>query len=319
MSTTVGQIQNSVLHKIREYSNAGVIASGADIDDYKLSIIPLLNIYQKKMAVETNKLKKIYKIAHFMPDNQITEFIENETHETTDTDNDITYEAGGSQAYSFQVSGTATVYIEEKINDVWTTLSTISHTTTSGNGFTTYSGKTNVGDTSNDVRIRFSGTFRYPYRWVALFADNFATPPEYAPYVAYDLPSSFYQKNRVDWTFKREQFTDYGDYRFDEYEIDTKRIYIKWEDEGEINVHYYAYPTLIPEDGTIGQYDSTTIDMPDEAVPTLVDYIASDLMGDENAYLSDKFRNQASENSINLQINSNYTQGRQGVIKNDNW
>jgi hypothetical protein len=319
MSTTVGQIQNSVLHKMRVFSNAGEVATGSDIDDYKLSMIPFINLYQKKLSVETNKLKKIYEISHLMPDNQIGTFIENVIHETTSDDNDVTFEAVGSQAYSFQVADTATIFIEEEINSVWTILETINHVSETGEGFVNYSDSTGVGDTDNSVRIRFSGSFRYPYRWVALFADLFVTAPEYAPFVPYDLPTDFYKRNRVDWTFESEQFTDFADYRFDEFDIDNRRIYFKWLDKGEFNVHYYSYPTLISEDGTIGEFDSTVIDMPDEVVPTLVDYIASDLMRDEDAYMSDSFRNQASENTVNLQINSPSDKGRQKIISNDNW
>jgi hypothetical protein len=304
---------------MREYSNAGEVATGSDIDDYKLSTIPLINLYQKKLSVETNKLKKIYEISHLMPDNQLGRFIENVIHETTSDDNDVTYEATGSQAYSFQVADTATIFIEEEIASVWTILDTINHVSETGEGFVNYSGATGVGDTDNAVRIRFSGSFRYPYRWIALFADLFATAPEYAPFVPYDLPTTFYKRNRVDWTFESEQFTDFDDYRFDEFEIDNRRIYFKWQDKGEFNVHYYSYPTPIDETGTIGEFDSTVIDMPDEVVPTLVDYIASDLMRDENPYMSDSFRNQASENNVNVQINSSYDQGRQGIISNDNW
>lgn len=317
---TVGQIQNDVLHKMREYSNSGEVASGTAIDDYKLSMIPLINLYQKQLVVETKKLKRVYEIAHNMPDNQLGEFVENEVHITTDTDNDITYEATGSRAYSFQVAGTATVYIEEQISGVWTTLVTVSHTPTAGEGYVTYKGLTGIGDTTNSLRIRFSGSYRYLYRWVALFEDLFASAddvPKYEPYVPYDMPSNFYEKDRVEWTFENQQYDGYGSYKFEDAE--SKRLYIKWDDKGEFKVFYYAYPTFIPENGAIGDYDSTEIDLPDEVTPTLINYIASDLKRDEDAYMSDTLFNIANIDNANLQVNSNYEQGQQGIINNDNW
>ena len=158
---------------MREYSNSGEVATGNDVLDYKLSIVPLINLYQMKISIETKKLNKKFQIAQNNPDNQlVNNWVDEEVHITTGTDNDESYTATGSQAYSFEVSGTATVYIEEEIAGVWTTLSTVSHTPTSGEGYVNYSGLTGVGDTTNDVRIRFSGSYRYAYRYVALFADT---------------------------------------------------------------------------------------------------------------------------------------------------
>jgi hypothetical protein len=318
---TVGDIKKGVLHSMREFSNSGQIQGTDEIKDYLLSIIPLLNVYQKEFAVSTQKIKRKYEISHNMPDNQLGKIIWNE--DLAHSNSDVIYSALGSRAYSFQVAKYATVYIEEEIAGVWTNLVTITHTPTAGEGYVTYKGLTGVSSTLNLVRIRFSGTYRYPYRWIALFADNFydaSEVPAFEPYVSYTLPIAYYQFDRCEILGADRQYTDYTKYRLD-YTNTEKLIKFDWYEIGEFIVRYFAYPTVIadPDPNNTTALDTTMLDVADECLPTLVHRIAGTLLRDENPYISDTLSRDSQIAKAELIQNDSYEQGAQGIVLNSNW
>jgi hypothetical protein len=321
MTITVGQIKTGVLHQMREFSNSGSVQVEADIKDYLLSIVPLINLYQKELATTTHKLNRKFEISHNMPDNQLGKIVWNE--EKIHANSDESYQALGSKAYSFQVSKYATVYIEEEITGVWTNLLTITHTPTSGEGYVTYKGLTNVSDVTNNVRIRFSGSYRYPYRWVALFADNFfdaSEVPTYEPYVPYSGFINFYQINSVNYSHVDRQLGAYTSYKTD-FTTAEKIILINYYDKCELIVNYFAYPTLItePTASALSSQDSTALDIADECLPALVHRISSTLLRDENAYMSDTAANDFQIAKAELVQNSEFEESTSGIVINSNW
>jgi hypothetical protein len=290
---TVGEIKTKTLHEMREYASGGEAISDTDNKDYLLSVVPLINLFQNEIATQQNAIYATYPIAQNNPENQLgTSWYEGLVHSSED----ISYSATGSQAYSFQVCGTATVYIEEETaEDTWTTLDTISHTDSTG--YTTYKDIITASDIENDIRIRFSGSYRYQYRYVALFAEAFPdddSVPPYLPAVPYDLPTTFFRLDRVDWTHQNGIMENYAAYRFETYGKSSKRIYLPYSTSGEVNVHYYAYPTFItePSASDLTTQDDTVLDLPDEYEPTLVHRISAALLRDEEPYLADTFNNE---------------------------
>jgi hypothetical protein len=329
MSYTVGRIKDEVLNLMREKSNAGDIDVGDNVADYFISVPPLINMHQKTVARSCSKIKKIFEIAQNMPDNLLGTRTWNgeETHETIAIDNDETFSSIGAQAYSFQVAGTATIFIEEETaTDVWTILDTINHVSTTGQGYVSYNGAIGAVDLDNDVRIRFSGIYRYPYRWVALFADLFPTAdlPIYEPYVPYDLPVDFYQKNKVEWKHEMEQFEGYSDFRFDTHSGSSKRIFLYYFDKGEFRINYYAYPIVVPDldpgnQNYPNEQDDFVLDLPDEACPALVMLIASNLKHDEDPGMSMNFKNDAYIELNDIQITDTSDQSSTSVINTYGW
>jgi hypothetical protein len=322
MSITVGDIRLGVLHEMREYSNSGTVQSTTDIKDYLLSIIPLLNVYQRELATTTNKMKRKHEISHNQPINQLG-FIYWEENKYHTGGTDISYSAQGSKAYSFQVDGRATIYIEEQIAGVWTTLETITHVPTTGEGYRTYKKKITASDTANMIRVRFSGSYRYPYRWVALFSDNFyddSEVPTFSPYVPYDLPSDYFRLERVEFSHADRQLGAYSAYKTDELTA-AKKILFNWYEIGEFAIYYYAYPAVLatPDPNNILASDSATLDIADECAPVLIHRIAATLLRDENPYISDTLNNEYQVSKAELVQNSNYDQGEQGIIINSNW
>jgi hypothetical protein len=322
MSITVGDIKKGVLHEMREFSNSGQIQGTDEIKDYLLSIIPLLNVYQKELAVSTQKIKRKYEISHNMPDNQLGKIIWNEKLVHTGGTDDV-FSATGSQGFSITASGRFSYVVQENIDGVWTTLLSYTHAPASGEGYINKKGKLTLSSTSNSVRIVFNSAYRHPYKWIALYSDTFyddSEVPEFNPFVAYSLPSGYYQFDRCEIIGADRQYTDYTKYRLD-YTNTEKLIKFDWYEIGEFIVRYYAYPTVIadPDPNNTTALDSTMLDVADECLPTLVHRIAGTLLRDENPYISDTLSRDSQIAKAELIQNDSYEQGAQGIVLNSNW
>lgn len=319
--STVGYISDQVLHAMREYSNDGDVTTIADNKDYLLSMIPAINTFQKRLATTTHKIKRIHEFSQNMPDNLLGSWNEDKVH----TSEDVSYSTTGAKTYSFEADGDFTAYIEEETaTDTWTINATIIGTTENGTGYVNYKGFTLVSDTDNSVRIRFTGDYRYLYRYVGLFSDSYALDaniPQYRPYVPYDLPSNFYKKDRVDATFAHQQYSNIADYRFETYEKSLKRIFIPWESKGNFAVHYYAYPTVIANasESNITENNDIELDIAEECIPLMINQIASMLMRDEDAYMSDTFNVEYYQSKAEVENESEDDIGVQDIINTSNW
>lgn len=286
MAITLGDFNNRILDEIREFSNAGNIVPVARNLDYFLSVPRLINTHLTEMQTTAKIMQTKYDITHYMPDNQLGRVEWNEEDDAVHRDDDVTFEAQGSRAFSFQVGDTATIHLEEEINDVWTLIRTIEHVDTSGSGYVTYKGKTNISDVNNNFRIRFSGPYFYRFRWIGLFAENYASDdkvPSFEPYVPYTMPDNFYQLSKIVQTRPREINLEFGDFKFDVRNSNETTIYFDWYEQGEYAIHYFNYPDVVPSDAA----DDFILNIPEEMIPPLVFKIASKLQIDENTYISE--------------------------------
>jgi hypothetical protein len=322
MSITVGQIRLGVLHEMREFSNSGSIQAGADIKDYELSIIPLLNIYVPELATTTHKLERKTEIAQNMPTNMLglINWNEEKVH-AGGVDDEFIYV--GANSFSVQVSGRATITIYEEVAGVWTQLRTETNIPTSGEGYVTYKGLTNAVNPTNRVKLVLSGAYRYPYRWVALFNDKFfndSEVPTFEPYVPYALPTDAYQLDKVMWSHPERQLGDYAAFKTD-FTTAVKKVLINWYEKGEFIVKYYAYPREIPtpNPSNISASDTELVDIADECKATLIHRICGTLQRDENPYMADTLESFAQISKAELVQNSSYESGYQGIINNSNW
>lgn len=322
MSYTLGEVKRLVLQKTRNYSDGGLLITAADNADYILSMVDFINDAQLALATTTKKIRKRIEIAQNMPRNLLGFGYWNEdmVHST----DDVSYTGNSARAYSFQVKGYATIYIEEETaTDVWTTLETITNdpstiSASDKDGYITYKGKITAADADYRIRIRFSGDYRYLYRWVALFEENFYDDdevPAYEPFVPYALPSDFYQINTVDWTTAERIKENYALYRFEEYENSKKRIFFRWEEKGEFGVNYYAYPTKIATDAT----DATTLDIPDEVIPAVISYVSSMMLSRDRPDMADRLMADFFVHANNVEQSDVFTEGRQGIVNVNNW
>ena len=330
---TVGEFKELVLNKMREFTNGGELVGDTD---YTISMIYLLNDIQLTIATEIKNIKKIFKISQNNPTNQLGgSWNQDAVHD----DEDVSYSATGSNAYSFEITNHATVYIEEEIAGTWTELikfvKTLDQLTKTVNavdtvieldGETEYinvKGKTGISDTSNDIRIRFSGDFNYAYRYIGLFSENYFNDdacPKYNPFVSYVLPDNFYQNIRVEREHRSEVVEGYNTFLWS-IEDKVKSISFNWDEVGQYNIHYYAYPAKvsIPPSNDLTLYDDVELDIPDEAIPAMADSVGAVLLRDENAYISDTLLNNSFIAMNNLEANADNEQGHRTVINNKGW
>lgn len=307
----------SVLMEMGEYSNSGTLISESENKDYLLSITRLTNDAMTQIATLGKTNFKTFDISHLMPVNQLgeTQWNEERFHDSAD----VIFQAIGTRNYSFQVGDTATVYIEEEILGVWTLLTTINHVSTSGTGYKTYKGALTLTSNTNNVRIRFSGAYYYPFRWVGMFKENLANPMAFEPFVPYPIGLDFYTLDSVKFLHANRQYEEYAGYQIDK---TNKAILLNWYEKGEFKINYYAYPTKLtisPTDVHIA--DNETIDMPDEYIQALKYQVAGTLKAavDQKYGEADRYNNFFVDNLTEAQKNKQQDNGFNQIQSLSGW
>lgn len=284
----IGEVKDKAIKYINYYSVSGNIVSSSDPSylDYSLRMNSLIDTAQKEIATTAKSIRKQTKISQ----NPITSQICN-TDEAFDIeqhlDEDITYEATGSRAYTFKVDNVADIYIEQSSDEgtTWTLISTVNHLTPTGY-FTEYKGLIIPASLTNLVRLRFSGSYIYNFRDIALFAYTFPNSgviPQYRSYNLYTMPSDFYKLIKV--TFKGS-VADSNNYNHNPqfYWEQSNILALNYYSIVEATIDYKAMPTTIT-DSTL---DSVSLEIDTEAQEAIPYYVAAHLMMDENGNINNK-------------------------------
>ena len=146
---------------------------------------------------------------------------------------DYVTEGVPAKTYSFKVNNPATVIIQELSGGVWTDLITLNPLAPE-EGYNTYTG---VTGTSNDVRLKFTGTTQYLFKDMALWNVEFVTVPEYGKWLEVPLPDDLMRFKDVNID------DDYGYGRAGSYRLEGEdRLYLSYDFEGQLVANYYAYP-----------------------------------------------------------------------------
>jgi hypothetical protein len=268
-----------IIKIINNYSNSGNLISDTDPNqlDYTLRFRVLQDTAQKLIAT-IKKIHKVKKINQNSIPSQLPLPLYNfDIIQHLDTDK--TYEAVGTKALTFKVDNIATIYIEEKIAGVWIELEQIDHTTPVGE-FATYSKLVSASDPTNTIRIRFSGSYPYNIRDIAMFKypfPNTTAIPKYERYTLHEMPSDFYQFNKLVLKgnlTNSQQYQSTSDFYWEQRNI----IAIPYYNIGEYNVFYYAYPQDITDE-TEGTYEFEIDTEAQEAIPY---YVAAHMLMDES-------------------------------------
>lgn len=307
----------SVLMEMGEYSNSGALISEAENKDYLLSITRLTNDSLTQIATLGKTNNRTFDISHFKPSNQLGNVNWNE-EKYHDTD-DIIFQAVGTQAYSFQVGDTADIYIEEEILGVWTNLVTINHVDVAGQGYANYKGLLTLTSTLNNVRIRFSGTYYYPIRWVGMFKEKLSKAITFEPYTPYALPTNFFALDNVKYLHEDRQYTEYAGYQID---LANRNILFNWYERGEFKVNYFAYPTkLTISDTDVHIADNEAVDLPDEFIEALKMQVANKLKAavDQKYGEADRFVGMFSSNLTEASKNKQKDTGLTSIQSLSGW
>jgi hypothetical protein len=169
---------------------------------------------------------------------------------------DKMYEASGSvKAYYFEVSDTATVYIED-FTGSWNVLATINAVPTL-TGYTAFKGLVTPTAGATKSRIRFSGTYRYLFTNYAIFSAPFAAVgdvPTFRPYYNVQMPADFKSVEQVIEEYPQRQYTKSSSYKFE----GRGDLYVSYYYEGNIRIVYRPVPSAITALTDTMQLDDVT-------------------------------------------------------------
>ena len=258
--------KRKTLMEIGEWSNGGKLVSAIDNKDYTLSITDFTNEEMTQIVTSTKSKNLETNIIQNNPINVLGQKWESFTFEGTEK----TFDAEKARAYSFMIGGSGDIYIDEYIDPAWVIKHTINHSHNQGDGYVLYKGNITKDNASNPVRIRFNGVFDYNYKWVALFNEYKEFPVSYESDVEYSLPDNLYLLTNVSLTEGDGIYTEYPKKM---YQIEGKKLYLPYEQNGEFKVKYSAYPTLL----TYDQDNENIAD--DEELDILDEYIVSLING----------------------------------------
>jgi len=238
--------------------------------DYKAKTPYLLNAIQTELLPMTDYFKTTtYSRKPVTPMLGSKEIKEHNTE-------DISYSIGGNvMAYTFDVDGPCTVYIED-YTDTWNVLETINVPTTI-TAFTNYKGKVTPTAGATDSRIRFSGSYFYNYTNYALYKENFyGIVPEYRELISVSLPTDYDELEEIAFD-KGNCF----------YQFEGKNLYIPYDFEGNIRIVYRPILTMITS-------ITDTLELDTNICRTVIPYgLGAKLMLNENSaiasYLESKY------------------------------
>jgi len=208
-------------------------------------------------------------------------------------DSDVSYESQcKATAYSFEVDGEGTVYIED-FTSGWNILATINVPDTVII-FTNYNGilTPTVGATKS--RIRFSGSYYYKYVNYALFNYplKLSQVPKYAPWVKVTMPADFKSLDSVVTEYPQRQYEKDSSSRWE----GKSDYYINYYYEGKVRIIYKPVPVTITDLTQTLQIDDIT------ATTVLPYYLGYNFMLQEDDAVSkilrEKYLQQKTLNSV---------------------
>lgn len=185
---------------------------------------------------------------------------------------------GAAYAYTIDIDGEATVYVEDTTDGTtWNTLATISATDPTSRSFTTYSGTLTPTASATKTRFRFAGTYEYTFTNYALFGQRVkaARLPAYAPWVKVTLPADLKSVDQVINEYG-QQYNQDGFYKWE----NQRDMYVSYDYEGVIRVNYRPIPAVVSA-------MTDTLQLDDIACRTLLPYgLCADLFKEENPQIA---------------------------------
>lgn len=282
-----GTFKRDTLKLLNQWSISGNLIAETDENtlDMTLRFPAFLNKYLQEIATAAKYIHKKKTVSQNPIPNILTspltcfDIIQH-------TDSDITtMVAKGAKSYHFMVDGVSSWVIEEeRTSGVWTELSNGSQTTPKGQ-YTRYKGFTGVTDPLYNVRIRFTGAYPYNIRNRAMYAYVFPTVddiPDYERYVIYDMPDDFYMLNKVVQKGQSMIYDNTLDWNWE----GRDKIALNYFLVGEIDIHYHAYPTVVPDNVT----DEYILELDEEACQAATYGVACEVFrtDPQNKSVSDK-------------------------------
>ena len=256
MSYTYLEGKLQVKKLISQFSSSGQLTADTDssiIDNIK-RLPAFFNQYQTEVATNAKYIHGVKRISQNPIPNMLTNPLyqfDVQQHLSTDLTDMV---AKGAKSYSFKMDNVGTAIIEEQVGGVWQALPipVIINNTTPKGEYTLYKGFILASSPTNNVRVRFTGSYPFNVRDKALFAYSFPTEidiPTYEKYIKYTMPDNFYLLNKVDNKGNSMLRQNTIDWEWEgENELGESIIAINYFLVGEIDIHCYLYPDKVPDD-----------------------------------------------------------------------
>lgn len=265
---TYGQIKTQTLRLLDEFSTTGLVSTTQDVLG---RIQGFANDALFDLTIKAAKIPALYTIIHNPLYNELSR--DTSTIEKHLPDVDFSVELTGARACFFECSGPATVTIDEKINDVWTNIETITITSST---LTEYKRLIAPSSLLNSVRLRFTGAYAYDYVNYIIYPYPFPTyadVQQHRPFFLYSLPSDFLKLNYIEVKKDARQYINYIDYK----RTPDNKLALSRYDIGEYLIHYWRKPIELVFTGNQSTDDAQIIDtdMPTEGVQLVPYFIAA--------------------------------------------
>jgi hypothetical protein len=283
ITINLGEAKKKALSLMAEYSVDGVPIPDGENADYLNRMNRFADTAQKEIS-QVKKIHAVYHLSHnpIKPQQGLLQGFDLKQYLPGTDLIDI---FPGSKAYYFEVDNIADIYIEENVNGTWVALKTINNTVKGQ--FTAYKGLITASNPSNQIRLRFSGSFIYNLRNKALYPYSFPTDDDvmdYRPYVKYEMPTDFAELQKVIQQGDPRTYVEMIAYKWE-----GKRTFVlNYYDTGSFSIHYYRYPTSI-DSTTPDTYEFEVDVEAQEAIPF---FIAAHCLIDENQTLGIQLLNE---------------------------
>lgn len=271
--TTLQEVFDITMDLYDERPESGTL-NPADVLAYQVRAPGIINLLQAEL-IKSGDMYKTFELS-CSPIENVLGYISNfdiQEHGKTYPATDLIFETGKPcTAYSFEVDGEATVYIED-FTGTWNTLATINvlDTVTS---FTNYKGIVTPTNGASKSRIRFSGSYFYRTINRALFNMplRLSQVPAYGPWLKITMPADFKSNDQVINEYPERQYSKEANSKWENNNI----YYVNYYYIGKIRINYRPVPIKI-----LAMTDTLQVD--DVTARTLLPYgLGAELSKEDN-------------------------------------
>lgn len=303
MTILFGEIADSTLKYLDEYSSRGVPQSANKIADYMLKIKSLINPAIYDLATTTAKIPKTFNIVHAPIKNTLAD--DTSAIKTHMPGLDFSIALQGALSTYFEATGPATVIIEETSDGTtYMPLETIS--IDSGAAFNEYRRLIAPTLPNNTIRLRFTGDYVYNFRNYVLYPVSFASEDEiqqHREFFFIDLPEDFLDVNTVFVRRLTRQYVSYANYNITP-GPNQQFVFNSYDGPCEFSINYWRKPNLLTFTGVDAADRALPIDLADEAALIIPLNIAGEIFKsekqlDSGVLLLNQFSVRKNELSVN--------------------
>lgn len=309
MSYLGTDIFNMSVAIIDEISDTGTI-NDTQVAEYKNRAPYLLDLWQKEMA-KSGDLFKTFEVSCFRKQNLLGDLNHFKAVEHMGGIDQYNYEAIGANCFYFEVDKDATVYLEENIGGVWsplagsyliqngtvTALNGTINITVTGQSFVSCKGILSPTNSTNSIRIRFSGTYYYRHNNRALSPYKFPTSdkvPDFKPWYKVTMPSDFKSKSQIIDEYPMWQYEQDSSHKWE----GNNELYIQFGYEGIVRIKYIPVPAKITA-------LTQTLEVDDVTATSGAYYLAEHFaIADQNDTLAAMCRNKFNQLKLDSMIKS---------------